>query len=191
MLRPGSCSPADGARAGGGGSGGAGPSGAGPSGSRAGVGRSAGSLAGSAYGREDDGGLELAEAKGYNAELEAKPRAPLLDYATYYPTLLPMRPPGHEVWEDGGGGEDFQPSTLDAATMQASQGGAGASACGIGVARAATLSGHVRLAAASPAAVLTPDVAVPWLGPFRKRRRTPLRSWTSLTRRCAPARPPA
>ncbi|GFR43574.1 hypothetical protein Agub_g4670, partial [Astrephomene gubernaculifera] len=73
----------------------------------------------------DGADVDLQDAGGDVKPFEAKshltkPRAPVLDYTQYYPTLLPLRLPGSEVWEDEGGGEGeggFRPSCQDLASQ--------------------------------------------------------------------------
>ncbi len=47
----------------------------------------------------------------FNDEEDEKPEVaqPMLDYQQYYPTVLPMRPPGHEACEDEDGQEHSKP----------------------------------------------------------------------------------
>ncbi|GIL70249.1 hypothetical protein Vretifemale_1088 [Volvox reticuliferus] len=96
----------------GGGSGGGGVGGGGGGGRSAGGGRI---KSDGAVGADDEALPDLPDSKQDIKSI--KPRPPVLDYSQYYPTILPLRVPGEEIWEEADGGPAFQPSALDLAAM--------------------------------------------------------------------------
>ncbi|EFJ50923.1 hypothetical protein VOLCADRAFT_103709 [Volvox carteri f. nagariensis] len=96
-----------GAGGGGGGAGGGGAGGGGGSGNR---------VKTEGAGADEEPLPDLPDAKPADVK-SIKPRPAVLDYTQYYPTMLPLRVPGEEIWEEAEGGPGFLPSALDLAGM--------------------------------------------------------------------------